>query len=357
MNLSIADILGLTGGKLLNETTPEITVSGVATLSEAAPGEAAFLGNEKYFQDFLTTKASVVLVPPALPQYPEGPVFVEVENPSLAFNALVHHFMSAVKDFKPGIHPTAVVSPSAKLDPAKVCIGAGAVIEDDAVIGDGTDIGPGCVIGKSVTIGTDCKFFARVVVRERCIIGSHVVIQPGAVIGADGFGFLLNKETGRYDTIDQAGIVVIGDHVDIGANTCIDRALFGRTVIGEGTKIDNLIQIGHNCTVGKHTVICSQSGMAGSTIVGDYVTIAAQVGLGGHLTIGDKAILAARTGVMSSLDGGQAYWGAPASPYKEAAKQYAAIRRLPEAFKELNALKKKADEIKALIDQAMSGQA
>lgn len=357
MNLSIADILGLTGGKLLNETTPEITVSGVATLSEATPGEAAFLGNEKYFQDFLTTKASVVLVPPALPQYPEGPVFVEVENPSLAFNALVHHFMSAVKDFKPGIHPTAVVSPSAKFDPAKVCIGAGAVIEDDAVIGDGTDIGPGCVIGKSVTIGTDCKFFARVVVRERCIIGNHVVIQPGAVIGADGFGFLLNKETGRYDTIDQVGIVVIGDHVDIGANTCIDRARFGRTVIGEGTKIDNLIQIGHNCTVGKHTVICSQSGMAGSTIVGDYVTIAAQVGLGGHLTIGDKAILAARTGVMSSLDGGQAYWGAPASPYKEAAKQFAAIRRLPEAFKELNALKKKADEIKALIDQAMSGQA
>lgn len=356
MNLSIADIVKLTGGKLVNETAPEVSISGVSTLAEATPGEAAFLGNEKYFQDFLATKASVVLVPPALPQYPEGPVFVEVENPSLAFNALVHHFMSAVKDFTPGIHPTAIISPTAKLNADKVCIRAGVVVEDDAVIGDGTDIGVGCVISKATTIGENCKFHAKVVVRERCIIGNHVVIQPSAVIGGDGFGFLLNPETKTYDTIDQVGIVVIGDHVDIGANTCIDRARFGRTVIGEGTKIDNLIQIGHNCTVGKHTVICSQSGMAGSTIVGDYVTIAAQVGLGGHLTIGDKAILAARTGVMSSLDGGQAYWGAPASPYKEAAKQYAAIRRLPEAFKELNALKKKADEIKALIDQAMNGQ-
>lgn len=357
MNLSLADIVKLTGGKLVNETAPEISVSGVSTLAEATPGEVAFLGNEKYFQDFLATKASVVLVPPALPQYPEGPAFVEVENPSLAFNALVHHFMAAANEFTPGIHPTAIVSPTAKLNADKVCIRAGAVVEDEVVIGDGTDIGAGCVIGKAAAIGENCKLYAKVVVRERCIIGNFVVIQPGAVIGGDGFGFLLNPETKTYDTIEQAGIVVIGDHVDIGANTCIDRARFGRTVIGEGSKIDNLIQIGHNCTIGKHTVICAQSGMAGSTTVGNYVTIAAQCGLGGHLTIGDQTILGARTGVMSSLDGGQAYWGSPAVPYKNAAKQYAAIRRLPEAVKELAALKKKADEIKALIDQAMSGQA
>ncbi len=205
-------------------------------------------------------------------------------------------------------------------------------------------------------LGEYCKLYARVVVRERCSLGKHVVVQPGAVIGSDGFGFLLNKETGRYETVDKVGIVVIEDHVDIGANTTIDRARFGRTVIGEGTKIDNLVQIGHNVTVGKHTIIVSQSGVAGSTHLGNYVTVAAQCGIAGHLSIGDKAILAARTGVMSDLEGEQAYWGAPCSPFSEARRQFAALRKLPEAFKELRALKKKAEEIQALIEQATAEQ-
>ena len=356
MNLSLTDVLSLTGGKIISGS-PETTVSGVATLAEATPTEISFLGNEKYYKDFLATKAGIVLVPPALPEYPAGVAFIEVENPSLAFNAMVEHFMKAANDFEPGIAPSAIVDSTAKLNADKVRIGAGAVIEAGAEIGDGCDIGPGCVIGKSAVLGKDCKLYARVVVRERCILGNHVVIQPGAVIGSDGFGFLLNKETGRYETVDQVGIVVIEDHVDIGANTTIDRARFGRTVIGEGSKIDNLVQIGHNVTVGKHTVIVSQSGVAGSTHIGDYVTIAAQVGIAGHLNIGDKAVLAARTGVMSSLEGGQVYWGAPAAPYKDAAKQYAAIRKLPDAMKEMLALKKQAEEIKALIDQAMAEQA
>ena len=282
--------------------------------------------------------------------------FIEVENPSLAFNALVDHFMKAANDFAPGIAPTAVVDPAAKLDPAKVRVCAGAIIEADAVIGDGSDIGPGCVIGKGATLGKDCKLYARVVVRERCILGNHVVIQPGAVIGSDGFGFLLNKETGRYETVDQVGIVVIGDNVDIGANTTIDRARFGRTVIEEGCKIDNLVQIAHNVTIGKHTVIVSQSGVAGSTHIGSYVTVAAQVGIAGHLTIGDQSILAARTGVMGSLKGGEPYWGAPAVPFKEAQMQFIAIRNLPKAMKELEALKKQAEEIKAMIEQAMAAE-
>ncbi len=351
MNLSIDGILKLTGGKLLN-TAPEVEISGVATLAEAAPGDISFLGNEKYFKDFLATKATAVLVPPSLPEYPEGVCFIEVADPSLAFNAMVAHFMKAAGDFAPGIAPSAVVDPEAVLDPAEVRVCAGAVIEAGAVIGKGSDIGPGCVIGKGAVLGENCKLYANVVVRERCILGNHVVVQPGAVIGSDGFGFLLNKETGRYETVDQVGIVVIGDHVDIGANTTIDRARFGRTIIGEGSKIDNLVQIGHNVVVGKHTVIVAQSGIAGSTHVGDYVTVAAQCGVAGHLEVGDKAVLAARTGVMSSLEGGQIYWGAPASPFSEARKQFAAIRRLPEAFKELRELKKKAEEIQKLIEQA-----
>ncbi len=352
MNLSLDGILALTGGKLLGEAAAEVEISGVATLAEASAGEISFLGNEKYFNDFLATKASVVLVPPGLPQYPEGVSFIEVENPSLAFNAMVEHFMKAANDFVPGIAPSAVVDPTADVDPTQVRVSAGAVIEAGAVIGKGSDIGPCCVIGKGAVIGENCKLYAHAVVRERCILGNHVVLQPGAVIGSDGFGFLLNKETGRYETVDQVGIVVIEDHVDIGANTTIDRARFGRTVIGEGSKIDNLVQIGHNVTVGKHTIIVSQSGIAGSTHVGDYVTVAAQCGIAGHLTIGDKTVMAARTGVMSSLEGGQVYWGAPAAPFAEARKQFAAIRKLPEAFKELRELKKKAEEIQALIEQA-----
>ncbi|MBE6418872.1 MAG: UDP-3-O-(3-hydroxymyristoyl)glucosamine N-acyltransferase [Akkermansiaceae bacterium] len=356
MNLTLSEVLALTGGKILSGA-PEATVSGVATLADATPQEVSFLGNEKYYKDFLATKAGIVLVPPALPEYPEGVAFIEVENPSLAFNAMVEHFMKAANDFVPGIAASAVVDPTAKINPDKVRVSAGAIIEAGAEVGDGCDIGPGCVIGKSAVLGKDCKLYARVVVRERCILGNKVVVQPGAVIGSDGFGFLLNNETGRYETVDQVGIVEIGDCVDIGANTTIDRARFGRTIIGEGSKIDNLVQIGHNVVVGKHTVIVSQSGVAGSTKIGDYVTVAAQVGIAGHISVGDKAVLAARTGVMSSLEGGQVYWGAPASPYKDAAKQYAAIRKLPDAMKEMMALKKQAEEIKALIDQAMAEQA
>lgn len=357
MNISLNQVVELTGGKVLNPTPEELSISGVATLAEACPGEISFLGNEKYFKDFLATKASVVLVPPSLPEYPEGVVFIEVENPSLAFNAVVGYFMKAATDFVAGIAPTAYVDPTAKLNPDKVRVAPGAVIEAGAEIGDGCDIGPGCAIGKSAVLGENCKLYANVVVRERCILGKQVVVQPGAVIGSDGFGFLLNKETGRYETVDQVGIVIIGDNVDIGANTTIDRARFGRTVIGEGTKIDNLVQIGHNVVVGKHTVIVSQSGIAGSTTIGDYVTVAAQCGIAGHLKVGDKAVMAARTGVMSDLEGGKIYWGAPAAPFSEARKQFAAIRRLPDAMKEMANLKKQAEEIKALIDQALADQA
>ncbi|MCQ2367119.1 MAG: UDP-3-O-(3-hydroxymyristoyl)glucosamine N-acyltransferase, partial [Akkermansia sp.] len=169
MNLSIDDVLKLTGGKLLN-TAPEVQISGVASLDEACPGDVSFLGNEKYFKDFLATKASVVLVPPALPQHPKGVCLVEVENPSLAFNALVDHFMKAANDFTPGVEEGAVVHPTARFNADKVRIGPNAVVEADAEIGDGCDIGPGCVIGKSAKLGEHCKLHARVVVRERCIL-------------------------------------------------------------------------------------------------------------------------------------------------------------------------------------------
>ena len=338
MKLDLDSLVTLTGGTVLSGD-PGVLITGVASLKEACREEASFLGNEKYFHDFLETKAGLVLVPPPLPKYPEGVVLVEVENPSLAFNSLVNYFQASSYRFTPGIHPTAVVDSSAQLDPDMVRIGPHVTIGAHVVIGKGSDIGPGCVIGDGAVLGENCRLHSNVTIRERCRLGNRVVIQPGAVIGSDGFGFLMGED-GRYVGIDQVGIVELGDDVDVGANTTIDRARFGRTVIGEGTKIDNLVQIGHNVQIGKHCVIVSQSGIAGSTVFGDYCTVAAQVGITGHLKIGNKVTLAARSGVMNDLEDNSIYWGTPAVPFKDASRQYAAIRKLPGMLKELKALKK-----------------
>ncbi len=348
MKLSIDDIIKLTGGKLL-KTTPEIDISGVATLSEACPTEASFLGNEKYYADYLQSKAGLILVPPSLPDYPEGPAYLEVENPSLAFNALVSHFMKATQEFTAGISPQAVIEEGVIYNADKIRVAAGCVIESGAVIGDGCDLGPGCCIGRGAVLGEDCKLFARVTVRERCILGKKVVIQPGAVIGSDGFGFLLNKETGSYDTIDQVGIVVIGNHVDIGANTTIDRARFGRTTIGDGCKIDNLVQIGHNVRIGKHTIIVAQTGIAGSTVVGDYVTIAAQCGISGHLQIENRVVIGAKSGVLSNLAEGKTYWGYPSDTYLNAKRQMVSTRQLPNALKQLKQLQAEVNKLQKML--------
>ena len=266
MKLTLEAVAALTGGKILSGD-PELTVFGVASLLDASREEASFLGNEKYFQDFLHTSAGIVLVPPGLPAYPEHAAFVEVDNPSMAFNALVKYFMASAYRFTPGIHPTAIIDPTASFNPDKIHVGAY------------TCIGAHCIIGDGVTMGENCRLHAHVTIRERCKLGNRVTIQPGAVIGSDGFGFLMG-DNGRYVGIDQVGIVELGDDVDVGANTTIDRARFGRTIVGEGTKIDNLIQLGHNVVVGRHCIIVAQSGIAGSTKVGDYATIAAQVGTG-----------------------------------------------------------------------------
>lgn len=338
MKLTLEAVAVLTGGKILSGD-PELAVFGVASLLDATREEASFLGNEKYFQDFLHTSAGIVLVPPGLPAYPENTAFVEVDNPSMAFNALVKYFMASAYRFAPGIHPTAIIDPSASFNPDKIHVGAYTCIGAHCVIGDGTDIGNGCDIGDGVTMGENCRLYAHVTIRERCKLGSRVTIQPGAVIGSDGFGFLMG-DNGRYVGIDQVGIVELGDDVDVGANTTIDRARFGRTIVGEGTKIDNLIQLGHNVVVGKHCVIAAQTGIAGSTKVGDYATIAAQVGISGHLKIGSKSVMGAKTGVIADIPENVTYWGFPASPFRDASRQYACLRKLPALIKEFNALKK-----------------
>jgi UDP-3-O-[3-hydroxymyristoyl] glucosamine N-acyltransferase len=314
----------------------DLSLAGMAALDAAGPQDVSFLGNEKYRSQFLTTEAAAVIVPRGVADGPAGCALVAVDNPSLAFAVVVRHFAAAGKKFTPGIHPRAFVDPTAVLDPEKVCIHAGAVVMAGVSIGNGSEIGPNTVIYDNAIIGQDCRILANVTVRERCVLGDRVILQPGAVIGSDGYGYEFSQ--GRHVKIDQVGIVEIAADVEIGANTTIDRARFGKTQIGEGSKIDNLVQIGHNVVIGKHCLIISQTGISGSSHLGDYVTSAGQVGIGGHVTIGDKAILSARTGVTANLPGGEVYAGKPALPMREDMKLQVLVRRLPKLIERVKAL-------------------
>jgi UDP-3-O-[3-hydroxymyristoyl] glucosamine N-acyltransferase len=316
---------------------PFFAIDGIASLDEAGPSELSFLGNERYRQQFLETRAGAVLVPPGVTAGPESVALVAVANPSFAFGVAVKHFTAAhARVFTPGIHPRAVIEDGVEMDPARVRVHAGAVVMAGAVVGDGTEIGPNAVVGERVRIGRDCLVHANVSIRERCVLGDRVVLQPGAVIGSDGFGY--ETVEGRHVKMDQIGIVVLEDDVEIGANTTIDRARFGRTVIGEGTKIDNLVQIAHNVRLGPHNLLVSQSGVAGSAKTGRYVVLAAQAGIGGHVTIGDRAIFAGRSGATTDMEGGITYGGYPAQPHMDEQRQKAALRKLPELIKRVRRL-------------------
>jgi UDP-3-O-[3-hydroxymyristoyl] glucosamine N-acyltransferase len=263
---------------------------------------------------------------------------VRVADPSLAFAQVMALFYPAPVRHPQGIHPAAVISPKSRLG-KNVGVGACAVIEDGAVIGDNSIIYAGCYIGCDVRIGRDCIFYPHVALRERVTVGDRVFIQSGTVVGSEGFGYA--KVDGKYRLIPQVGTVVIEDDVEIGANVTIDRARFDKTVIGRGTKIDNLVQIAHNVTVGEDSIIVAQAGISGSTRIGHNVTIAGQAGLVGHIEIGDGAILAAKAGISKSVPPGAMVSGYPARPHNEMLRINAALQRLPEMVKTLAELKKR----------------
>ena len=326
-------------GASLEEGTPDLEISGVASLMEARPGDLTFFGNPRYLVQLRVSAASAAIVPLDC-QEQVAPVLLRVENPSLAFATVVASFAPAEIVPAAGIHPSAIVSPDARLGEG-ISIGALVVIEAGAVIGDGSILHSGCVIGHEVRLGSHCLLHANVTIRERCVLGDRVILQPGAVIGSCGFGYELQE--GRHQKIPQTGIVEIGDDVEIGANTTIDRARFGRTVIGAGTKIDNLVQIAHNVQVGSNTIICSQVGIAGSTRVGSFVTLAGQVGLAGHLNVGDRATITAQAGLNKDVPAGAVLAGHHALPIRESLKLEALTRKLPELVERLKALEEKLD--------------
>ena len=324
----------MSGGELLGN--PEQKITGAASLSEAVPGEISFFADPRYLSRLRKTRASAVFVPLDFSDtIPAGQI--RVANPSKAFEQIVLKLAPKPVTFAPGVHPSAIVDPSAKLG-ARVSIQPYAVIEADASIGDDSIIGAGTYIAHETSIGPSCIIYPNVTIRERTRIGARVIVHAGVVIGADGFGFEIVE--GRQKKIPQLGIVQIDDDVEIGANTTIDRARFGRTWIQEGVKIDNLVQVAHNVVIGKHSVIAAQTGISGSVRVGEQVTMAGQVGIVGHVTIGDNTVLAAQSGISKDVPGG-VWFGYPAVPLPEAKRQIAWIHRLGKLIERVKAIEKK----------------
>lgn len=339
-SISLQRLSELVGG-VLTTGDAEQQITGLNSIVDAGSGEVTFLGNVRYLPALKTTRASAALVPDdlELPETPDGLALIRVENPTLAFSSVIRFFGPPSAEFVPGVHESAVVASDVSFDPQKVSIGPNAVIESGVVIGDGSIIHAGTYIGRGVKMGADCVIHANATIKDRCVLGNRVILHSGSVIGTDGFGYELAN--GRHQKIDQVGIVQIDDDVEIGSCTTIDRARFGRTWIGEGTKIDNLVQVAHNCIIGKHCIIVSQVGISGSTRLGDNVTMGGQVGVVGHVEIGDQVMVLAKSAVTKSLPVAGSYVGYPARPLMEGRKMMALPARIPELIDRVRELEKK----------------
>jgi UDP-3-O-[3-hydroxymyristoyl] glucosamine N-acyltransferase len=334
MSFTLQELEKLAGGELRGD--PKQKITGAASLAEATAGEISFFANPRYAAHLRKTRASAVFVPVDFSdQIPAAQI--RVSNPAKAFEQVVLKFAPKPIELAPGVHPSAIVDPSVTLG-KDVSVQPLAVIEPGAIIGDNSLIGAGSYVGHETIIGSDCKIYAHVTIRERTRIGARVVIHSGAVIGADGFGF--EPAAGRYEKVPQLGIVQIDDDVEIGANTTIDRARFGRTWIQEGVKIDNLVQVAHNVVIGKHTVIAAQTGISGSTRIGERVLMGGQVGVAGHIEIGDGTIVGAQAGVTKGIAGGT-WWSTPIVPLAAAKQHTAWVHRLGKLIDRVKAIEKK----------------
>lgn len=334
MRLTVSEIASLVGGTVRGDGA--VVIEGAAGLAEATSRDVSFLSNPKYTAQLRTTRAGALLVTADV-DTGTCPAVV-VKTPSDAWAAVLE-ILDKERTRRPtGIHPTAVISPGAKLG-ANVTVGAHTVIEDGATVGDNTILYPRVYVGFDAAVGANCLIYPGVTLRERTTVGNRVILQPGVVVGGDGYGFSFGA--GRHRKIPQVGTVVIEDDVEIQANSTIDRAAVGVTRIGRGTKIDNLVQIAHGAEIGEHCLVVALTGVAGSTKLGNYVTLAAQVGVAGHLKIGDQTIVAAQSGVSHDLPPKSVVFGTPAQPIKDEMKCQAAVRQLPRLIEEIRALKKK----------------
>lgn len=331
--LTLREIAARVGGRV--EGDGAVGIRGLNGIREARPGDITFLANGKYHSALAHSKAAAVVLSEKAEVKTSLPV-LRVKDPDLTFAKIAHLFTAETSilhsrpDAQPEIHPTAVVHKSAKLG-GGVRIGAYAVVEAGSEIGDCSVLSPHVYVGQQVRMGQRCFLHPHVVVRERSEIGHRVILHPGVVVGADGFGYVM-AEDGSIEKIPQLGIVVLEDDVEIGANSTIDRARFDKTVVGRGTKIDNLVQIAHNVTVGEHSIIAAQTGIAGSTKIGRRVIIGGQAGIAGHLEVGDGSKIGAQAGVTKSCPPGSVLWGTPARSHRETLRDQALMKRVPELF-------------------------
>jgi UDP-3-O-[3-hydroxymyristoyl] glucosamine N-acyltransferase len=329
-SLTIADIVEITGARPLRDGDLSATIEGLAPLDAGVPGTLVFLDNPKYAEDIRTTRATACLVTQRYAdRVPEGTVALVTPEPYAACARVsAKLFPDAMRPGSlfggTGISPGAYIHPEARLEPG-VTVDPGAVIGPRAEIGEGTVIGPNAVIGPDVRIGRDCSIGPQATVLF-ALIGDRVILHPGVRIGQDGFGFAMSPR--GHLKVPQIGRVIIQNDVEIGANTTIDRGANRDTVIGEGTKIDNLVQIGHNVTIGRHCVVVSQVGISGSTDLGDFVAAGGQAGITGHLKIGMGAQIAAQSGVMTDVPAGQRFGGSPAKPMRDYMRAVATLDRL-----------------------------
>ncbi len=322
--MKLSEMVKKLGGVLDGDGAIEI--SAVAGLDEAGVGDISFLSNPKYATQVATTKASAVIVPADWDR-PATCALVRVKNSDQVFALAAELFYEAPPKPAAGVHPSAVVAESAHLGEG-VSIGAHCTVEEGVSIGANTIISANCFIGYKTLIGQDCFLYPLASLREFTEVGDRVIIHNGAVLGSDGFGYAVQAD-GSRTKIPQIGKVVIEDDVEIGANVAIDRARFGKTRIGKGTKIDNLVQIAHNVVIGEHSVLCGQAGISGSSTIGSRCILAGQAGLAGHLTIGDGAIIGAQAGVMKDVPAKDFVIGSPAMPHLQAKKMIANMITLP----------------------------
>lgn len=347
MRKTLREIARMIDGEVIGNGDAIIT--GISGIKEAEEGDLTFLANSKYLHLMDTTKAAAIITSRDIDRAPKP--IIRTDNPSLAFAKMVSFLAPNEQVHPSGIHQTAVIGKNVKLG-RDVALQPYVVLDDNVEVGDRTVIYAGCYIGHHTRVGADCLIYPNVAIRERVEIGSRVIIHSGTVIGSDGFGFATVK--GVHHKIPQIGTVVVEDDVEIGANVTIDRARFGKTSIGRGTKIDNLVQIAHNVIVGENSIIVAQAGISGSTTIGKGVTLAGQAGLVGHITIGDNAVIAAQAGVTKSVAPNTCVSGYPAKAHDKAKRINACVQRLPELFKAIKQLEDKIGELERKLTDGIT---
>ncbi len=344
VSFSADEITAIVQPRAVKGSTSE-TLRGIAGLSAAEAGDLSFLGNAKYRGQVPDSRASLILLPADYPGEPAaGQVYMWVENPSAALSLICARIQHSLWP-KPeqGTHPTAVVSPRAKVA-ASATIGPLCVVEEDATIGERCHLQAQVFVGRGASIAEDCWLQPGTVVAAECRLHARVRLQPGVIVGSDGFGYEFIQ--GRHEKVPQIGIVEVGSDVEIGANSTLDRARFSRTWVGEGTKIDNLVQIAHNVIIGKHCLLCAQAGVSGSTTLEDYVVLGGQAGLGGHIRLGKGTKVAGQAGITSDTEPGSFLRGTPAIPFQLEQRINVLKQRLPELFKRVKGLEIQLEELK-----------